>query len=472
MAAAPTPPSRASSARGRRAGGRRRRRRGGVPPVGGRGRTRQQRSHGPAISPGLHRLRWSHAGLARVLGAPVPWVAAMPDPDAFDAFYQERARPPAAADLRPHRRPDRGAHGRPGRLRLRLAPLAQGLAARGPRVVGPPAGLGARAAPPPARLWHRDKGVDPAVTRTLDALGRLPAQPAPAAAAQPPDHAVPRRGGPRGRADPGRGRARAADRGDPLRPAPRRAEHGAARRCSSRCASTRRRCAGPGRRSCDAPAPPAGVRTPRSARSPRWPRSVVTGWLVTDAAGVAADAGPRVAHGPRGCSGGPDATRVPRRRAAPPTLPASAMLSPARRSPRLVDGPRWSDDRHRPTTPGGSGLVAPCQQARYADPQGTAALVRTFATGPRRPAGPGPAASAVQTAEVSRSTGGARGAASTSPPAGTPGAPTAASSCSPPSGSAGPATRRCCWCCAPGTRPVTTLVVGVARTGAHHHHAP
>ena len=55
---------------------------------------------------------------------------------------------PAPADLRPHRRPPRLARRGPGRLRRRLAPLAQGLPARGQGGLGPAAGVAARAAPP------------------------------------------------------------------------------------------------------------------------------------------------------------------------------------------------------------------------------------------------------------------------------------------------------------------------------------
>ena len=53
-----------------------------------------------------------------------------------------------------------------------------------------------------ARLWHRDKGLDPEAARTLDALGKLPIDPAQGAAAHPPDHAAIDRHGPRGRPDP------------------------------------------------------------------------------------------------------------------------------------------------------------------------------------------------------------------------------------------------------------------------------
>ena len=64
-----------------------------------------------------------------------------------------------------------------------------------------------------------------------------------------------------------------------------------------------------------------------------------------------------------------------------------------------VDGTGWratgtSDNR------GGDGLATPCQERRYADPRARAALVRTFTTKPRQGE---PKVSAVQTAELSTS---------------------------------------------------------------------
>lgn len=78
-------------------------------------------------------------------------------------------------------------------------------------------------------------------------------------------------------------------------------------------------------------------------------------------------------------------------------LPEEALLSAAQLD-RLVAGRDWAVTATSDNT-GGSGLTLPCQRMRYADPRGTAALVRTFGTSPGRPRDP--EISAVQAAEVS-----------------------------------------------------------------------
>lgn len=66
----------------------------------------------------------------------------------------------------------------------------------------------------------------------------------------------------------------------------------------------------------------------------------------------------------------------------------------------LVDGREWHDARTGDNRQG-SGKVTPCQQQRYADPDGVATMVRTFTSSPRK----GEAdVSAVQYAELSRTT--------------------------------------------------------------------
>jgi DNA-directed RNA polymerase specialized sigma24 family protein len=66
----------------------------------------------------------------------------------------------------------------------------------------------------------------------------------------------------------------------------------------------------------------------------------------------------------------------------------------------LVDGRAWRDGRTGDNRRG-SGRVTPCQQQRYADPDGVATMVRTFTTSPRRDEAD---VSAVQYAELSRTT--------------------------------------------------------------------
>lgn len=116
---------------------------------------------------------------------------------------------------------------------------------------------------------------------------------------------------------------------------------------------------------------------------------VVTGTLVTDAAGVrptlsrermAAD------HGPMDSKSAPE----------PVDLPEDAML-PVEDVARLIPGTGWTVTSTDDNT-GEDGLVMPCQQSRYADPGTPAALMRTFTT-----AGTKAPATAYQDAEVSTS---------------------------------------------------------------------
>ena len=122
---------------------------------------------------------------------------------------------------------------------------------------------------------------------------------------------------------------------------------------------------------------------------------VLTGVLVTDPTGVRPTLGrERVTA----------ATTVDRESPAAPeegpaALPDTAMLS-AREVADEVRGPRWRVGETSDNT-AGDGLVLPCQQARYADRRGTAALLRTFTTSPH---GRTPRSSAYQATELSRST--------------------------------------------------------------------
>ncbi|MFC4784277.1 hypothetical protein ACT8ZV_07370 [Nocardioides sp. MAHUQ-72] len=120
---------------------------------------------------------------------------------------------------------------------------------------------------------------------------------------------------------------------------------------------------------------------------------VVTGILVTDAAGVRPTLG-------RDHVVNATASRQPAARPepSPEALPETALLTSAQVADDIA-GNRWAEG---PTTgnTGGDGLVLPCQQARYADPRGAAALVRTFTA---RPSRGNDGSQAFQTAEVSTS---------------------------------------------------------------------
>ncbi|NYD40819.1 hypothetical protein [Nocardioides panaciterrulae] len=143
---------------------------------------------------------------------------------------------------------------------------------------------------------------------------------------------------------------------------------------------------------------------------------LVAGVLVTDADGVHPTlAREQVsASGPRSA-----AARAAEKTPDPATLPAGAMLTSEEITADLPPtGPRdrahdrahnragrraarpaaaWTEGETSDNT-SGDGLVLPCQQERYADPHGTAALVRTF-EGPAT--GGGRAATAFQATEVS-----------------------------------------------------------------------
>ena len=101
---------------------------------------------------------------------------------------------------------------------------------------------------------------------------------------------------------------------------------------------------------------------------------VASGSLVTDTAGVH----PSLSrdHGTQTAAQAKDSPAPE-----PPeqALPTDAMLT-AQQIGSFVRGPHWTVGS-TDTNTAGDGLVLPCQQARYADRKGTAALFRTFDTG-------------------------------------------------------------------------------------------
>ncbi len=386
----------------------------------------------------------------------------MPDPDAFDAFYQgarDRLLLQTYAltgDLAGARTAVRDAFVSAWHHWRKVSPLED-----------PESWVRAQAwahaqRRHPSRLWHRDRGDDPVVTRTLDALGRLPA---------------------------GQRRLLLLSHLTTLSLDEVAREAGLTRAGAERELQTAET-----RFALHRDVPSTALRPLfeplREQVSPvRWPRAtilrragaarrrthttvgavaavaalVVTGWLVTDVAGVRPTLDREALTSPR-ASGGADAAATSASPATPPTLPASSMLSAAAVA-SVVDGGRWTTTGTVDNTRG-NGLAAPCQQARYADPQGEAALVRTFVTRPRRsPGGPGSAASAVQTAEVSRSPGRARRSFGV--------AAGWYAGCTDPRVQLlstqrvrGAGDQAVLLVLRAWDRPVTTLVVGVARTGA------
>jgi DNA-directed RNA polymerase specialized sigma24 family protein len=220
-----------------------------------------------------------------------------------------------------------------------------------------------------AKLWHREKGLDPAVKATLDALGKLPVtqrkmllltQLTTASLAE-----VAREVGlPRTEAE--RELQTATSRFAVLRDVPTtsiRMLFDLVRQHvddSPWPRATIIRRAGAARRRTHTV---VGVAATVAAL-------VVTGTLVTDAAGVRPTlSGERIeAADPEE----PDAAPTPD----PVDIPDEAMLT-AEQVGRRVPARGWTvastDDNSA-----GDGLVMPCQEQRYADPKGPAALVRTF----------------------------------------------------------------------------------------------
>ncbi|MCW2766049.1 MAG: hypothetical protein JWO11_2008 [Nocardioides sp.] len=237
-----------------------------------------------------------------------------------------------------------------------------------------------------ARLWHRDKDLDPEVRATLDALGKLPVNQRKALlltqlAAVSMDQM-------------------AREVGLPLDRAERELQTATAQFSMTRDVPT------PVIRSLFGP-------LAATAAASRWPRSpilrragarrrrahttlgaavavavmVLSGSLVTDAAGVR----PTLAREH------PHLDHERQLAVAATALPETALLGAAQLD-GLLTGGTWRVTSTNDNSVG-NGLVMPCQQERYADPHGTAAFFRDFAsTSTRKHA---PDASAIQSTEAS-----------------------------------------------------------------------
>jgi DNA-directed RNA polymerase specialized sigma24 family protein len=244
-----------------------------------------------------------------------------------------------------------------------------------------------------AKLWHREKGLDAEIKATLDALGRLPlvqrkvlllTELTTASLAE-----IAREVGlPRPEAE--RELQQAASQLAVLREVPTTSirtlfepirahvEDGHWPR------ATIIRRAGAGRRRTHTV---IGIATTVAAL-------VVTGTLVTDANGVRPTlAGERVEAPARHQ---PSSSPTPD----PVDVPEDTLLTAAQVEAR-VPGSGWDVASTHDNT-GGDGLVMPCQTGRYADPRGTAALVRVFDSSGKRPA------EAVQATQASATTRAAR----------------------------------------------------------------
>ena len=240
-----------------------------------------------------------------------------------------------------------------------------------------------------AKLWHREKDLDPGVRATLDALGKLPMTQRRVLLLT---HLT---------------RASLAEIAREVG-LPRTDTERQLQTATSQFAMARE-------------VPTTDIRAvfdPVAAHlegGPRWPRStivrragaarrrthtvvgvlgtvaalVVTGTLVSDATGVRP-----TLSGDRVSAAEPSARPTPE----PPDLPETALLEDTQVA-SSTPGTSWVTVRTHDNT-GGSGLVMACQDARFADPKGTAALVRDF-----RPAKQAQAdtTEVVQTAQASAS---------------------------------------------------------------------
>lgn len=244
-----------------------------------------------------------------------------------------------------------------------------------------------------AKLWHREKGLDPEVKATLDALGKLPlvqrkmlllTELTAASLAE-----IAREVGlPRPEAE--RELQSATSQFSVLRAVP---------------TTSIRTLFDPVRAHVEDGRWPRSTIIRRSGAARRRTHAVigiaatvaalvVTGTLVTDAGGVRPTlAGERV-EAPQKQK--PTTAPSPE----PIDVPEETMLTAAQVGAR-VPGAAWTitstDDNST-----GDGLAMPCQSARYADPKGTAALVRTFTTA-GTPSGKQPT-EAVQTTQASPTT--------------------------------------------------------------------
>lgn len=243
-----------------------------------------------------------------------------------------------------------------------------------------------------ARLWHRDRGLDPQVRATLDALGKLPMTQRKAlllthlATVSMADLA--------------------REVGLPTHEAERELQAATARFAVQR------------------DVPTTSIRSlfeplRDHVAAARWPRPsilrragaarrrthtlvgvgvavaalLVSGSVVTDRTGVRPTLARDEQPAAIGNLSGPDR----RERDEPPVSFDEGVLLSAEQLGARVPGRGWTVENTSDNSEG-DGLVMPCQGARYADPKGRAALLRTYDTTPRQGS---PEATAVQLAELS-----------------------------------------------------------------------
>lgn len=245
-----------------------------------------------------------------------------------------------------------------------------------------------------ARIWYRDKGLQASAKATLDALGKL--------------SWTQRQAVVLGQTTSLDGAETARELGIPRAEADRVVRVAGERFCAQR----------------EVPAESVGPLFEELAglvAETRWPRVTIirragaarrrTHTVVGAAAAVLAVfvTGALVGSSTEPAASGADRDR--REQVAPATddtnpvteFSADRLLTAAELS-RFVDGRRWTERRTTDNSEG-NGRVTPCQQQRYADPNGISAVVRRYGTTPRSG---GPHVAAVESAELSGSTRAAR----------------------------------------------------------------
>ncbi len=248
-----------------------------------------------------------------------------------------------------------------------------------------------------ARIWHRDKSLDPEARATLEALGKLPVAQRKLLllthlAAGSLDELSREVGLPRPEAE--RQLQSATARFAVLRDVP---------------STGIRRLFEPLRAQVEEARWPRATILRRAGTARRRTHTLVgvvaavgalvaSGAVVTDVAGVRPTlAGESVADPADGSGGTPDGAPGDEQPDAPDPLEefSGDQLLTTADVARQVPGRRWSTTGTSDNTEG-DGLVVPCQQTRFADPRGLATLVRSFETGSR------PRRTVVQTVELSR----------------------------------------------------------------------
>ncbi len=227
-----------------------------------------------------------------------------------------------------------------------------------------------------ARIFHRDRKLDPGIRATLDALAKLPlSQRKVLLLTHLTDVSMPdiaREVGLRC-TTPSSG----CSWPPPSSPCSARCRRRASGRCSNRCATTSPTRAGRASPSSGAPAPPDAERTPPSAPSPSWAPSC---WAVRPSRTRRASSRPSRTPAP---TAWPPCASAPGSEAPQASAAAAGAVLVSVAAEDLVSLDQLTAQvpgRWRQAGTGGSqtGILMPCQSTRFADPEGTSSAVQQF----------------------------------------------------------------------------------------------